>query len=103
MQITEQLLELEKSKLNLETSSIAWRELQRFFAAGVAISVHPSLDLIDVASEFAMDNKLQVEEWITLSLLGPVEDEQALLWYEQNLDVWAVVVKPWILVQQRET
>ncbi|MEI6545293.1 MAG: DUF2288 family protein [Methylococcales bacterium] len=28
-----------------------------------------------------------------------VSDQQALAWLEVDADVWAVVVKPWILVQ----
>ena len=30
---------------------------------------------------------------------GPVSDLQAQDWYQQDSEVWAVVVKPWILVQ----
>jgi hypothetical protein len=29
-----------------------------------------------------------------------VSDAQALRWFESHTELWAVVVKPWILVQE---
>ena len=55
---------LEKAKVNLETSLLPWLELQRFFAAGLAIAVEPGLDLVEVAYQFSRDNKALVEEWL---------------------------------------
>ncbi len=91
--------ELEKAKVNLETSSIPWAELQRFFAAGLAIAVTEDLDLVEVAYEFSVDNKALVEHWLKTNRVGPVSDQQALNWHDNNAEVWAVVVKPWVLVQ----
>ena len=99
MKITDTTLELEKAKVNLETSLISWLELQRFFAAGLAITVHKDLDLIEVAYQFSIDNKTVVEDWLTSKQIAPVSDAQASQWYEYKAEVWAVVVKPWILVQ----
>lgn len=96
-------LELEKAKFNLETSPIAWHELQRFFASGLAIAVNPALDLVEVAYEFSMDNTVLVGEWLSAGLVGHVSDEQALQWFESNTTVWAVVVKPWVLVQDKSS
>ncbi len=92
---------MSKKDLNLETSQIPWHELQRFFASGLAISVDSAIDLIDVAYQFSLDNKTQVEQWITENKVGPVSDQQALQWFKNNTSVWAVVVKPWILVQEK--
>lgn len=99
MKITDTTRELEKAKVNLETSLISWLELQRFFAAGLAIAVDNDLDLIEVAYQFSIDNKALVEDWLTNKQIAPVSDEQASQWYDQKTEVWAVVVKPWILVQ----
>jgi hypothetical protein len=90
---------LDKAKVNLETSKIPWHELQRFFAQGLAISVHNSLDLIEVAYQFSADNKTQVAAWLNNQQISLVSDEQAKDWLENEYRVWAVVVKPWILVQ----
>jgi hypothetical protein len=99
MLMTDALYDLEKAKVNLETSSIPWTELQRFFAAGLAIAVAEELDLVDVACQFSLDNKIQVEHWLNSGKIGPVSDQQASLWVSKHSSVWAVVVKPWVLVQ----
>lgn len=91
--------DLSRTKMNLETAKISWKELQRFFANGSAVYVAPSLDLIEVARQFSEDNKVQVEQWIDEGRVGKVTDRQALDWYEHDASVWTVVVKPWVLVQ----
>lgn len=101
MKNTQAEIPLEKAKVNLETSLIAWQELQRFFAAGLAIAVDDSLDLVEVAYRFSIDDKNQVQDWMQQQLVAAVNDQQALEWYQQNAEVWAVVVKPWILVQKK--
>lgn len=93
--------ELEKAKVNLETSVIAWSELQRFFAAGLAIFVDNSLDLVDVAYQFSIDNKSCVAEWIKAGLVEPVSDQQAIDWLAHDCHMWAVVIRPWVLVQMQ--
>lgn len=97
--MTDSLSDLEKAKVNLETSLIPWPELQRFFAAGLAIAVDKNLDLIEVAYQFSIDNKQLVESWLQSRQIGAVSDQQALQWFNNQTEVWAVVIKPWILVQ----
>jgi hypothetical protein len=94
--------EIDRINLNLETSRIAWEELQRFFASGKAIFVSDTLDLIDVAIQISRDNKEQVEQWMEAGLVTPVSDVQAQAWFEANAEVWAVVVRPYVLVQGTE-
>lgn len=89
-----------KQQIVGETSKIAWKELQYFFASGMAVFVSDELDLVEVASCFADDNKAMVEKWMQDKQVMPVPDEQARSWYDDDAMVWAVVVKPWILVQQ---
>ncbi|MGR9014336.1 MAG: DUF2288 domain-containing protein [Gammaproteobacteria bacterium] len=92
--------DIAKEKVNLETSQIAWKELQRFFAAGSAVFVAPDLDLVDVAYQFSIDNKDQVTTWMQNNQVALVSDQQAIEWFETDAEVWAVVVKPWILAQE---
>lgn len=94
--------EIYRAKMNLETSRISWRELQRFFASGSAVAVSADLDLVEVAFQISEDNKAQVAQWMDAGQLGRVSDEQALAWYEADADVWAVVVSPYVLVQSAE-
>jgi len=91
---------MSKKEINLETSQIAWHELQRFFASGLAISVNSGIDLVDVAHQFSIDNKAQLEQWMQEQKVAPVSDQQAIKWHKENATVWAVVVKPWVLVQE---
>jgi len=91
--------ETERARINGETSKIAWHELQRFFAQGNAVYVSHELDLVEVAYQVSVDNKAQVEKWMSESYLGDVTDAQAGEWLGANALMWAVVVRPWILVQ----
>jgi len=92
---------MNKKEINLETSQIPWHELQRFFASGLAISVDSSIDLVEVAYQFSLDNKAQVEQWLLEQKVAQVSDQQALQWFENDSSVWAVVIKPWVLVQDK--
>ena len=96
---TENRSEILRAKLNLETSKIAWKELQRFFANGTALAVSADLDLVEVAFQMSEDNVAQIQQWAAASKLGKVSDEQAGEWLVGDVSVWAVVVSPWVLVQ----
>ncbi len=93
--------EILRAKINLETSQIAWKELLRFFASGTVVAVSPELDLVEVATRISDDHKEQVEQWLSANKIGKVSDDQARIWLENDALLWSVVVKPWILVQQR--
>ncbi len=90
---------MSQEQLNLETSKIHWKELQRFFAQGRAIFTESNLDLLEVANHFAKDNTYEIQHWMQQNKVCPISDEKALEWYETDKIVWAVVVKPWVLVQ----
>ena len=94
--------ELSRARINSETARIPWRELQRFFAAGKVMQVDTALDLVDVACAIHEDDVERVEQWARASQLTPVADEQARNWFERDALLWAVVIKPWILVQEPE-
>lgn len=100
MTATDQRDEIYRAKVNLETSCVAWKELERFFASGALIAVEAGLDLVEVAFQISMDNKAQIEQWLSEGKIEKVSDEQAREWSETKATLWAVVVKPWVLVQQ---
>jgi len=91
--------EIFRAKINLETSKIEWKELQRFFAGGKALMASADLDLVDVAFQMSKDNVEQIRQWAAAGKLVHVPDEQAREWAETDALVWAVVVSPWVLVQ----
>ncbi|WP_062268215.1 DUF2288 domain-containing protein [Endozoicomonas arenosclerae] len=94
--------ELNKAKLNLETAKIAWADLQRYFASGHLLAVAPDLDIVSVAHSISIDDKTVVEAWLNEKKLNPVSDDQARNWHERQAYLWAVVVRPWVLVQDRD-
>jgi len=93
--------EVLKAKITAETAQINWLELQKFYAAGDVLQIAAQLDLIEVAYAFAKDDKATVAAWLAQGLVGRVAAEQAQLWYQQQATLWAVVISPWVLVQDK--
>jgi hypothetical protein len=91
--------DLLRAKLNQETARMPWRELQKYFAGGAVIGVSPELDLVEVAVRIANDDKAAVAQWMAENRIAKVSDAQALAWWDADMQLWAVVIKPWILVQ----
>jgi hypothetical protein len=89
-----------RGQINLETAQIAWRELQRYFASGATVFVGPELDLVEVAYRIAKDDATQVAAWMEGGQIARVTDAQALAWYEADTLVWAVVARPYVLLQE---
>lgn len=99
---TQKLQALLKNEILSETAKIPWSELQRFFAGGKAIYVADDLDLIEVALQISNDNTDLVGQWMADHKLVHVSDAQAVSWCDDDAVVWAVVVKPWVLVQDAD-
>jgi hypothetical protein len=85
-----------------QTARIHWHDLQTYYAHGSVVRVAPSLDLLDVAVQLGKDNVEQFQQWIADAEISPVSEEEAVVWYESNQLLWAVVAAPWVLVQLRE-
>jgi hypothetical protein len=94
---------IEQAKLNNETALMPWHELQRFFAQGVVMNIAPHLDLLEVASKMSVDDVNAVRAWFDAGELAHVTDELANRWFSSNTELWTVVVKPYILVQEPKT
>ena len=90
-----------KARLNLETSCIHWRDLQTYYARGQVVRVAADTDLLDVACELVADNKAQFEHWLASGKVGEVTPDLARTWHQNNAELWAVVIPPWVLVQNR--
>ena len=82
-----------------ETAKIPWQELQRFFAQGVVLLVKPPQDLVETALQVSLDNSEAVTLWMEQGRVCGISDEQASEWLEARALMWAVVVRPWVLVQ----
>ena len=88
------------AKLNVETAVIPWRELQRFFAQGKVLVVNKDIDLVTMARDIAANQSDRVLESMKRSSLNLVSDDQAKKWIKDDTPLWAVVVAPWVLVQE---
>lgn len=86
--------------LTNEAGTITWQELQPHFARGVLVVVAESLDLIEVATRFARDEQDAVARWATTGQVVRACDADARRWTLANPLLQAVVVAPWVLVQE---
>lgn len=91
-----------KQKLHSETALMPWRELQRFFAKGVVIVVDSSLDLVATAMMFAEDRANDLLPHTDSGAVAAPTNDQARNWYLSDVDLWSVVVAPYVLVQEQQ-
>ena len=91
-----------RQKLNQDTAKIKWGALNEHQLIECVIAVSADLDLIDVACEFTFDNHDQVKAWMEQEQIMKVSDEQAQQWKTEDRELWAVVVAPWVLVQEQK-
>ena len=88
-------------KLLAETAKIAWPELERFFARGMLLRVARDLDLVTVAAAIAEDDSTRVSQWLAAGLVQRMQAETAVDFAARDPELWAVVVSPWVCVQER--
>lgn len=89
------------AKLLGETAIIGWPELQPFFARGALLWVDPALDLITVAQALAEDRRDIFAAWLQAGEVEKLSETRALAFVEGNPTLWAVVVSPWVVIQER--
>ena len=84
------------------TAQIEWKDLEPNFARGEVLVVASELDLVDVAQALIDDDSASGKGWMQANHLTSASDEQAADWHQRNPDsLWAVVIRPWVLVQER--
>ncbi len=89
------------AKLLGETAKIDWQDLERFFAQGKLLAVASDLDLVSIAEAIASDNSEQVTQWLSAGLIERMQASTAADYAERKPELWAIVVSPWICVQER--
>jgi len=89
-----------RAKLNLETAQLQWPELERHFARGKVIKVTVGMDLVDVALNVAENNTTMVQAWLADGRIARADMPDAEDWHMRQPAFWAVVVAPWVLVQE---
>ncbi|QHE90469.1 DUF2288 domain-containing protein [Pandoraea fibrosis] len=88
-------------RLLSETAKIDWKDLESFFARGVLLYVAPGVDLVSVAEAVANDDKDTVSQWLSSGMVQRMQAEHANDYATRTPELWAVVVAPWVLVQER--
>jgi len=83
-----------------ETALINWRDLQRNFAQGNVLLITEELNLIEVATHFAEDDSTQIADLLKRGEISQPSNDEARNWYENQSELWAVVVAPFVLVQK---
>ncbi|MDF0731234.1 DUF2288 domain-containing protein [Pseudomonas entomophila] len=91
------------AKLLGETATIEWKALERFWAKGDLIWVAPSLDLIAVAEAMAENRSEIFAKWRSDGTVAALSAEQALDIQARDPEIWAVVVSPFVVMQEKQT
>lgn len=91
------------NRLNSETAKIGWQELQKHYAAGNVLGVAADADLIKVAIALNEDNTAQIQAWLRDKSVFEVADQQAMEWFANQAILWALVIPPFVLVQEPKT
>jgi hypothetical protein len=89
------------TKLLGETAQIEWSELERFFAQGKLLAITPALDLVSVAEAIANDDQGRVAGWLASGAVTRMSSGTAADFAARQPPLWAVVVSPWVCVQER--
>lgn len=89
-----------KARLNSETARLGWPELQRHFARGVVVVVAPGMDLVEVATRMSMDDGETLGQWLADNKVRRASEDDARRWVASDASFWAVVVAPWVAVQE---
>jgi hypothetical protein len=89
-----------RAKLNLETAQLAWPELERHFARGMVIRVANGMDLVEAALQIAENNAGTIQAWLAEGRIARAELADAEDWHARQPTFWAVVVAPWVLIQE---
>ena len=92
--------DLLRAKLNLETAQLPWAELERHFARGDVIKVAVGTDLIEAALHVAENNTEVVQAWLSEARMARADMRDAEGWNARTSQFWAVVVAPWVMVQE---
>lgn len=92
-----------RQKILLETARLEWPELARYFARGLVVIAAADVDLVEAAACLAENDVEKLRAWTDSGLVRRALDADAKRWDAETQSFWAVVVAPWVLVQEMET
>ena len=86
-----------------ETAQITWAEVMPQFAKGNVLWVASHQDLVAVAEYMINDDKKQISALMQQKALHILSDDIDMDYAQRDPELWAVVIAPWVLVQERHT
>lgn len=90
-----------EERFRRDLAEVTWRDLRIHMRRDALILVAASLDLIEVATAVARDDKETVQGWVAMGALGKPVREQLDSWetdLEQRFRM--LIVQPFILIQE---
>ena len=101
--------EITRETINLETAKIVWKDLEVLYKDVLMLRSHgceraatqhyQKLLSTEVALQITKDNAASLKDWMTKGKIDVVTDDQAKIFHDTESSVWAIVIKPWILIQ----
>ena len=88
-----------KTKLNLETGMISWKELEVFFAKGILLQLDKGVDLVETAKQMADDDSESIEPLVKQEKLKYPDIEWVKANCQPSTQLWCVVVAPYVICQ----
>ena len=88
------------SLLNQETGKLGWADVERHFARDVVVKIEAGLDLVEVAAVMVEDDKPSFIRWMETGQVARATLDDALRWQSAQAEFWAIVIAPWLLVQE---
>ncbi len=86
-----------------ETAQISWAEVMPQFAKGNVLWLASDKDLIAVAEHIINDDKAYVSALMQQKALHVLSDDIAADYAQRDPELWAVVIAPWVLIQERHS
>lgn len=86
--------------LNEQAGKLLWSDLEKHFARGVIIKIGSEMDLVEVAASIVEDNKVAMAAWMNEVKVSNADEKDAADWLKRQPEFWAVVVAPWVVVQE---
>lgn len=90
-----------EDKIAKYTGEVNWNYLRPHFESGALLWVDPSLTLAKVADALSADDTETVTNWLGKGDLVKIGDLHAKQWEESDELFTAVVITPFVLMQQR--
>lgn len=90
-------------KLHGETALLSWSEIMPHYARNVVFRVASHVDLIELAAIMIEDDAGAIQSAMQSNQLAKLDVATAKKWANNEsskLTLWAVVVAPWVLVQE---